>query len=401
MRTHSSKLSPIFGLCLMGQALSGCADKAETPKETSAATEAPATAGTPSKPTASGTAGSVGKAPEQARSSAGSSASTSKPAAQGGIQASGGAGSPAPAAASGGSGGAGNTTPKGGSGGAGGSAAVSDGSDPAVSAVRAAMSKGEYAKLPELTQTMDAAATAHPDDAEIALYAAVVRLWRLSDSASDKKFDLLQQAVTLNEALMRFETAKKLAPEDGRIDAWVAILNLNYGTALGDEAQIAKGVKMLEEAVAKYPAFGAFVRGVALAELPRTDPNFQKAMAAIAQTFDECGAKFDIENPKLDASMANAGGLCGEVASAPHNVEGVLLNMGDIALKSGKLEAAKKVFEAARSAPGWKTWRYAKDLEQRITDADMLSARYLDDDETNDPVLTSKSGMFCSGCHAE
>lgn len=336
------------------------------------------------------TAGTAGQPSTPFPAPGGAKAPASSPAADGGQ------GGSQPSAA--GTGGAASAAAD--SGGAGG-ATSSTGPDPAVLAMRAAFRDADYAQTTTLINMLDDAAKAHPDDAQLALYDAAVRLWRLSDAANDPSLDLLHQGVLLNEALTKFQTAATLDPSDGKIDAWVGILNFDEGLALSDDKQIAKGEQMLSDAVPKYHSFGTFVRGVALGQLPRTDPNFAQALDALFAVFQDCGVKLDLDHPDFTAPMDAAGSLCGEITIAPHNLEGVFLNLGDVAVKAGHADAARKLYADAKSAPHFGSWRYADMLAKRIDDADMNAMLFQDDDDSNDPVLASKSGMFCTGCHAQ
>jgi hypothetical protein len=272
----------------------------------------------------------------------------------------------------------------------------------AVAAIRAAFRDNAYGDFPTLAKGIDAAAKSYPDDATIARYAAALRLWRLTEASRDPKLGLLDLAPVLLDAQARFETARRLAPSDGRLVGWSAALTLRSGQQLGLAAQIEAGKKELADSIASYPAFNLFVQGAALSALPRTDPDFASAAEKMYATLETCGYKLDRENPVLPAAPSGEakGALCGATSYAPHNLHGLFLNLGDAVLKQGKPQIAKVLYKNATTSPGYESWPYRALLEKRIADAEANAATYADSDAANDFKMSIEDGYFCVSCHA-
>jgi hypothetical protein len=271
----------------------------------------------------------------------------------------------------------------------------------AVTAIRNAFRDNDYGAYNTLAKDIDAAAKSHPDDPTIARYAAVLRLWRLTEASRDPKLGLLDLAPVLIEAEGRFDTARRLAPSDGRLVGWSAALTLRSGQQLGLAMQVATGKQELADSVATYPAFNSFVQGAALAALPRSDPDFALAPEKMLATLKSCGVELDPQNPVFPADAPTpAGGVCGNSSYVPHNLEGLFLNLGDALVKAGKPAIAKIAYQNARSRPSFESWPYRSLLEQRIANADANAASYQDSDASNDFKMPIEDGYFCVGCHA-
>lgn len=272
----------------------------------------------------------------------------------------------------------------------------------AVQAIRDAFRDNAYDSYAALAKGIDAASKAHPDDPNIARYSAVLRLWRLTESTRDPKFGLLDAAPVLLEAQARFETARRLAPGDGRLNGWSAALTLRSGQALGLSTQIDAGKRELEASIAAYPAFNLFVQGASLSALPRTDPDFAKATDKMYATLKECGYALDPQKPVLpaDAMPTVSGGVCGNSSYAPHNLEGLFLNFGDAMVKAGKPDIAKVLYGNAQTRSSYATWPYRPKLEERITNAEKNAASFADTDPANDFKMPIEDGYFCVTCHA-
>jgi hypothetical protein len=92
--------------------------------------------------------------------------------------------------------------------------------------------------------------------------------------------------------------------------------------------------------------------------------------------------------------------VCWNSAIAPHNVEGFLLNLGDMLVKAGEPDRAIAVYGNARHAPEYATWPYRDVLEDRMHNA----ARYVEPFRTAVPAPEGPAIMFhsrfaCVACH--
>ena len=62
--------------------------------------------------------------------------------------------------------------------------------------------------------------------------------------------------------------------------------------------------------------------------------------------------------------------MCWNSWIAPHNLEGFFLSMGDLLVKSGDAETAKKLYANAKLSPAYGSWQFRDVLEERLRRAD-------------------------------
>ncbi|HKQ71969.1 MAG TPA: hypothetical protein VJT73_21640, partial [Polyangiaceae bacterium] len=85
---------------------------------------------------------------------------------------------------------------------------------------------------------------------------------------------------------------------------------------------------------------------------------------------------------------------------APHNFEGFFLNMGDMIVKQGDPEVAKRVYAQAKLSKTYASWPYRAVLEERITHASENVEPFrspVRGEKTRTPMITSV--FSCTGCH--
>lgn len=114
----------------------------------------------------------------------------------------------------------------------------------------------------------------------------------------------------------------------------------------------------------------------------RTDPDFS---AYMSREFHE--------GPKR---------VCWDSWIAPHNFEGFFLNFGDMLVKAGDWQMARRIYANARLAGGYATWPYRDVLEARIVSAESTVAEFTASEPSGDPVsqrIMLNSPFACMACH--
>jgi hypothetical protein len=95
--------------------------------------------------------------------------------------------------------------------------------------------------------------------------------------------------------------------------------------------------------------------------------------------------------------------VCWNTPAVPHNYEGFLLNFGDMLVKAGEIEEARKIYSAARLSPSYKEWPYKDILEDRIRKAELNKNLFEKRPElvieSNDNQIFINSVFSCTGCH--
>jgi hypothetical protein len=126
------------------------------------------------------------------------------------------------------------------------------------------------------------------------------------------------------------------------------------------------------------------------------------------RTLDVCaGTQVDRSNPDFAPFMSRQtaegrGRACWNSWAAPHNFEGFFLNMGDMLVKAGQVDVAKKIYAQAKLSKQYGSWPHAQVLERRIAQADENVAMFRAPPKgEKERVMMVASGFSCMGCHQE
>jgi hypothetical protein len=167
---------------------------------------------------------------------------------------------------------------------------------------------------------------------------------------------------------------------------------------------------MLLDAIKAWPEFNLFTAGYVMSAQPAESRNFEQAVAWQWQDLDVCvGEKVDRKNPDFTGFMhlATTEGkkrACWNSWIAPHNFEGFFMNMGDMLVKAGDLQAARRIYENAKLSPTYSQWPYREVLEQRIRDAPDNVAAFRGTTGANSPPdkqIMIASPFACMACHQQ
>jgi len=111
----------------------------------------------------------------------------------------------------------------------------------------------------------------------------------------------------------------------------------------------------------------------------------------------------DVKHLAADFPAVISGGsrdrACQNPPSAPHNIEGFLLHMGDILVKKGDVETGREIYALAKAAPTYSSWPYGNILDMRIHQAGARAQAFASGVQPP-PELMFQSPYACVGCHA-
>ena len=179
-----------------------------------------------------------------------------------------------------------------------------------------------------------------------------------------------------------FQEAVQLDPNEARYLGFLAGATMMEGSIHKDEKLTRRGYFLMQGAVRAWPEFNLFTAGYGVSGRPRDSERFKEGLERQWRTLDLCsGEKIDRSNPDFGKymSLATSEGpkrACWNSWIAPHNFEGFFLNMGDMLVKSGDWQTARKVYANARYSPAYAQWGFRDALEARITDAQENVARF-------------------------
>lgn len=286
--------------------------------------------------------------------------------------------------------------------------AAKDTSDAAASAERAFWATfhgGHYEDIGGALEQLEAVYLAHPNDPTTAAHIGFLHAWRASERG---RLPHPRASITDDVSLARryFAEAVALAPDDARFRGFLASMTLAEGNIHGDAKLVRRGFFDLGDAVDAWPEFNLFTRGYVLSQLPFDDPAYATAVDDQWKDLDACfGTHLDRSNPNLEPFLADETHegpkrACWNSWIAPHNFEGFFLNMGDMVVKAGDPQTARKLYAQAKLAKGYDAWPYKDVLERRLAHADENVALFRAKPPTegdSGPMIATP--FACMGCH--
>ena len=221
-----------------------------------------------------------------------------------------------------------------------------------------------------------------PDDARAVLLLGTAHLWIAAEKHPPSREQVMEHLVLARHYL---ERAAQLNPADDRIPSWLLSVELALARSEGREADATASLAKLLEHAQRDPCFHSVAYAINVWDGPRERPQL-----AQAQKLLEAAAACNAEDP----SVRN-------MSRWPHNVQGFLVGLSDVALKRGDRARALASLVTAESWPGSESWPHLSQVQQRRREFEERAARFADDDASNDPAFIFERGgpVSCSSCH--
>lgn len=266
---------------------------------------------------------------------------------------------------------------------------------------------GRYEEIPAALNALTGAYLENPNDAVTAAHIGWMHIWRLAESS---RMERVTPTITHDAILARryFQEAVQLNPEEPRYLGFLASSTMTEGSIHKDERLTRRGYFLMQDAVKAWPEFNLFTAGYGASRLPADSERFKEALDRQWQTLDLCsGATIDRANPEFGPymSLATTEGpkrACWNSWIAPHNFEGFFLNMGDMLVKSGNWQVARKIYATAKLSPTYEQWDFRDVLEERINGAEANVAVFNSPPGNGDktrPRIMVTSAFACMACH--
>jgi hypothetical protein len=267
---------------------------------------------------------------------------------------------------------------------------------------------GRYEGIPLALKATTAAYLQDPGDDLTAAHVGWLHIWRLAENARQAEPD---PGITDDAVLARryFQEAVALNPGEARYLGFLAAAQLAEGAIHRDEKLTRQGYYNLKAGIDAFPEFNLFTAGYVMSNQPADSERFREGLAWQWQNLDVCvGGKVDHGNPdfKNYMDLATTEGprrVCWNGWIAPHNFEGFFLNMGDMLVKSGDWQSARKVYANARHSPTYSSWKYAALLEARIEQAPQNVAAFAKPPQPGQggARMMFGSSLACMACHQQ
>jgi hypothetical protein len=273
----------------------------------------------------------------------------------------------------------------------------------------AALHGGLHEKIPDVAALLTAAYLENPRDPGLARLLALTHLWALVERDRSR-----EDPRTTDHAILAdryFSEARRLAPDDLRIPGWHGAVKLALGRIHQDEEETREGYLMLEDAARRWPEFNHFSAAYPMSPLPPTDPLYREAIEHLWRNMDACftdgrsSSRIDRSDPASsmrtdERPAAGPKRVCWNSSMAPHNFEGFFLNFGDMVLKTGDVETARKLYRVAQSSDDYASWPYREVLEERLASTEPAAlGRPGAPRGESAPETMFDSRYNCLGCH--
>ncbi|MFW7378795.1 MAG: hypothetical protein ACOH5I_08315 [Oligoflexus sp.] len=265
----------------------------------------------------------------------------------------------------------------------------------------------KFEDIPQLLQRFKAIYVEYPGHGLTAARIGFLHTWRLAER---RRMDPIPAEVISDATLCQkfFQEGSQLNPKDARFKGFWASCILAEADIHQDEKNLRKGYFMMKDAIHDWPEFNYFTAGYVLSNQDWDSDLFQEAIDWQWSNLDACsGEEISRTAPDYSPYMKNVvkegqKRACWNSAIVPHNFEGFFLNMGDMLVKKGDVEVAKKIYATAKLSPDYKTWPYRQLLEDRISNAEKNVAAFrkkLANNEQAKPTIMFNSEFACMACH--
>jgi hypothetical protein len=277
---------------------------------------------------------------------------------------------------------------------------------------------GNYDSIPTVISKVSEVLARHPQDAQMNADLGFLYLWSFSERGRNPGGKALERNIYLSNHY--FKEAIKYNPGDPRLKGFQAAVEVCEGALSKNIADIYTGYINSFHAIREWPQFNKFAFSLVSSQFNKNSPLFLLALKYQWELLDDCSCKeLDMKTVKADvpgvfhALIEELSRLpegqtrraCWNSAIAPHNYEGFLLNFGDMLVKAGEIDDARKIYAAARMSPSFRQWPYRHVLENRIRHAEFNSTLFdkhpaLSIDPGEEQIFIN-SPFSCTGCHQQ
>lgn len=281
--------------------------------------------------------------------------------------------------------------------------------------------RGDYTRIEEAMQPLQAALLKNPDDAVTASHLGWLHIWKLSEASRLPELtpDIPNHAFLSHHY---FAEAAARMPDDARIQGFLADLEMTVASITKNEALRRQGYFRGKQAIKNWPEFNGFTVGYVLTgALAHDDKQFTTGVDMMwnntyACMLNDAFAKQDIDlrtffNIDVAKQPETWRRACLNSWIAPYNVEGFMLVLGDAVIKSGDVALGKKIYAQIPTIPTFNSWPYKHVVAERIQRAEsnvqafrQPTRKPVADQPDRQMVNRENTMMFnteyaCMGCH--
>lgn len=234
---------------------------------------------------------------------------------------------------------------------------------------------GDLSSEDEAISMLAGAIEAEPENAQAQLWFGLANL---------HAYLRVRQRPYAIRASMAFERAVELDPADASAAGWRAFFGYQAARSRGHDLGAARAA--LLEASNDDPRFTPFLAAVSLARMPLSSGDPERVLAPLL-AIEDCGdgTSYTCRNSSLN----------------PHGAEGYHATVGDLKLRLGDLEGARRSYARALEMESAATWPYRDAFVSWVQSAESRAAALANqvDSEVEESIFFASGERACASCH--
>lgn len=175
------------------------------------------------------------------------------------------------------------------------------------------------------------------------------------------------------EALSAFEDAIEGFPDDDRLPMWHAYVRFAAARDGGDPDVIEAALDDLRAAGERYPEFNLFGLTLSIGSYEDAPPEL---VAEGRRAFDEVGTASAALQLATDARSLERSRRIFDTPITPFGIPAMMAMIGDLAVRDGDLDAARRAYFTALRANGAHRWPWRAEVERRLEDVESVQAGF-------------------------
>ena len=173
------------------------------------------------------------------------------------------------------------------------------------------------------------------------------------------------------EGLAAFEEAIEALPDDDRLPMWHAFIRFAVARSARDEDAMESALEALRASGERYPEFNLVGLTLSIGSYEGASPAL---IGEARRVFDEVSAASAALQTATDRRSVERSRRIFDSPIAPYGVPALMAMIGDMALREGDLDAARRAYFTALRTNGAERWPWRGEVDRRMRHAEDVAA---------------------------
>jgi len=175
------------------------------------------------------------------------------------------------------------------------------------------------------------------------------------------------------EGLRAFEEAIAGLPDDDRLPMWHAYVRFAAARSAGDEAEIEAALDALRIAGERYPEFNLFGLTLSVGSYEGASPELVREARDALDAVSTSTASLQLATDRRSLERSRR---IFDTPIAPFGIPAMMAMIGDLAVRDGDLDAARRAYFTALRANGAHRWPWREEVDRRLRDVEAVQAGF-------------------------